>query len=141
MQDRNPERMENQTAYTEYRKPSWAPPSWLFAPVWTILYILIALSFGYVALEFARKTVPFLVLLPFLLNLVCNVSYTPIQFRLKNYSLALIDIVLVDVTLAWAMIAIYPYAPWVTYTNIPYLCWVTFATALQTSVTTLNKRA
>ncbi|KND49266.1 MAG: tryptophan-rich sensory protein [Parcubacteria bacterium C7867-008] len=132
--------MENYLRYKEYRKPTWAPPSWVFAPVWTILYLLIGISFGYVFFLYLNKTLPFIVLLPFLLNLLFNFSYTPIQFRLRNFSLALIDIVLVDITLVWALLSVHTHVPWVVYINLPYLAWVLFATVLQISVTVLNSK-
>jgi tryptophan-rich sensory protein len=125
--------------YGTYRKPSWAPPSWLFGPVWTVLYILIAVSFGYVAYLFLNGRVSFFVLLPFLLNLVFNFAYTFIQFRLRNYILASADVLLVLATLAWAILAIYPIAHWVTFINIPYLAWVCFASVLQLTVTSMNR--
>ncbi len=125
--------------YLTLVKPSWAPPSWLFGPVWTFLYILIAVSFGKVFWMFFKKEIPFLVLLPFILNLIFNFSFTPIQFGLKNNLLAAVDILLVPGTLVWAMISIWSYARWVTYAQIPYLLWVIFATALQLTITYINK--
>ena len=132
--------MENYTQYGNYRKPSWAPPPWLFAPVWSILYVLIAISFGYVVILYARQLIPFLVLVPFILNLIFNFAFTPIQFGLKNYLLAVVDILLVLGTLIWALIAIYPYAHWVSYINLPYVAWVSFASVLQITVTLLNRK-
>ena len=125
--------------YSQLVKPTWAPPSWLFGPAWTFLYILIAVSFGKVAWMFIKKQIPFLILLPFILNLIFNFSFTPIQFGLKNNYLAALDIILVLGTLVWAMIAIYPHARWVAYIQIPYLLWVSFATILQLTITYLNK--
>ena len=60
-------------------------------------------------------------------------------FGLKNNILAGIDILLVLITLIWAMVAIYPHAKWITYIQIPYLIWVSFATVLQLTITYLNK--
>ncbi|MCE9517455.1 tryptophan-rich sensory protein, partial [Candidatus Nomurabacteria bacterium] len=60
-------------------------------------------------------------------------------FGLKNNTLAAIDILLVLVTLIWAMVAIFPYAKWITYIQIPYLMWVSFATVLQLTITYLNR--
>jgi len=77
--------------------------------------------------------------LPFILNLVFNFAFTPLQFGLKNNLLAAIDILLVLGTLIWSMIAIYPYAKWITYIQIPYLIWVSFASILQLTVTYLNR--
>ena len=125
--------------YGTYKKPSWAPPAWLFGPVWTILYILIAISFGYAGYLFLEGRVSFLVLLPFLLNLVFNFLYTFIQFRLRNFILASFDVLLVLATLVWALIAIYPTAHWILYINILYLAWVCFATVLQLTVTAMNR--
>lgn len=125
--------------YSKLIKPLWSPPSWLFGPVWTFLYLLIAISFGKVFLMGSRKQLGFVIVLPFVLNLIFNALFTPLQFGLKNNLLAAIDIVLVLVTLFWAMIAIYPHYKWVTYFQIPYLLWVCFATILQLNITYLNK--
>jgi tryptophan-rich sensory protein len=107
--------------------------------VWTFLYILIAISFGKVFLMFFQKKVSFIVILPFILNLIFNFAFTPLQFGLKNNLLAAVDVILVLGTLIWAVIAIYPHARWVAYIQIPYLFWVSFATVLQLTITYLNK--
>jgi translocator protein len=125
--------------YSQLTKPSWSPPSWLFGPVWTILYVLITVSFGKVFLMGWKKEVSFIVVLPFILNLVFNFAFTPLQFGLRNNIFAAIDILLVLGTLVWAMIAIYSYTRWITYIQIPYLIWVTFASILQLTITYLNK--
>lgn len=124
--------------YQNLIKPTWAPPSWLFGPVWSVLYAIIAVSFGYVAYLYFKGVIPFIVLLPFVLNLVFNLAFTPLQFGLQSNLLAAIDIILVLGTLVWALYAIYQYAPMVAYVNIPYLLWVTFATVLQLTITYLN---
>lgn len=125
--------------YSKLIKPSWAPPSYLFGPVWAVLYILITISFGKVFIMFAQKKIPMIVALPFVLNLIFNFIFSPIQFNLQNNLLAAVDILLVLATLIWAMIAIFPYAKWVTYIQIPYLLWVSFATVLQLTITYLNR--
>ena len=130
--------MERYNWYSELIKPTWSPPAWIFGPVWTFLYVLIIISFGKVVVMFFKKTIPFTVLLPFILNIIFNFSFTPIQFGLKNNLLASLDIILVLVTLIWAMIKIFPYAKWITYIQIPYLVWVAFATFLQFTITYLN---
>ncbi len=132
--------MKTKIQYRNYKKPSWAPPSWIFGPVWTLLYILIAISYGYVVYAYFTHEITFISMLPFIANLLFNLAYTPLQFTLKSFSLALIDIFFVLGTLIWALCAIYPYAPWVTYINAPYLLWVCFATILQCAVTYMNRR-
>lgn len=131
--------MNSYNWYSQLIKPSWSPPAWLFGPVWTFLYVLIAVSFGKVFLMFFQKKVSFIVILPFILNLIFNFAFTPLQFGLKNNLLAAVDIILVLGTLIWAIIAIYPHARWVAYIQIPYLLWVSFATILQLTITYLNK--
>ena len=130
--------MKTYKSYQNLKKPTWAPPAWLFGPVWTVLYILIAISFGYAIYLFSTDAIPFVVLLPFILNLIFNFAFTPIQFGLKSNVLAAMDILLVLGTLIWAMTAIFGFAAWVTYINIPYLLWVSFATVLQLTITYLN---
>ena len=131
--------MNNFVNYSELVKPTWAPPSWIFGPVWSVLYVMIAISFGSVFKMFFEKKIPFVVLLPFILNLVFNFLFTWIQFGLKNLPLASLDILLVLATLIWAMFAIFPYAKWITWIQVPYLLWVAFATVVQMTITFLNK--
>lgn len=131
--------METYNWYSQLIKPSWSPPAWLFGPVWTFLYVLIAVSFGKVFWMASQKQITLIVALPFLLNLIFNFAFSPIQFTLQNNFLAAVDILLVLGTLIWAMIAIYPHMKWITYIQIPYLVWVSFATVLQLTITFLNK--
>lgn len=132
--------MQTYVWYQQLLKPSWAPPSSVFGPVWTILYIGIAISFGSVFLMAGQKKIAWIVALPFALNLLFNFAFTPLQFGLRSNVLASVDILLVLGTLIWAMRSIYPHAPWVTYAQIPYLLWVAFATVLQLTITYLNSR-
>jgi len=131
--------MQTYDWYQQLIKPSWAPPAYLFGLVWTALYILIAISFGVVFYKVVTKKLPAIVALPFALNLVFNFAFTPIQFGLKNNLLASFDILLVLATLVWAIIVIYRRVRWVAYLQIPHLLWVSFATALQLTVTFLNR--
>ena len=125
--------------YSTLIKPTWSPPSWLFGPVWSVLYVMIAISFGKVFVSAWQKQIPWIIVLPFALNLVFNFAFTTIQFGLKNNLLAAVDILLVLATLIWAIVAIYPYFKWVAYMQIPYLLWVSFATILQLTITYLNR--
>ncbi len=130
--------MDAYTWYGELLKPSWAPPAWLFGPVWTVLYVIIAISFGSVFLRVFRKRMPAAVAVPFVVNLVANFAYTPLQFQLRSNLLASIDILIVLSTIIWAMIAVWPHDRRVTYAQIPYLAWVSFATVLQLTITVMN---
>ena len=125
--------------YAQLVKPFFAPPASVFGPVWAVLYVVIAISFGYVLLQYLKRRLPLAVLLPFVVNLLANLAYTPIQFGLKNNALASVDIVLVLGSLIWAMVVIWQRARWVALVNLPYLLWVVFATVLQLSITWLNR--
>lgn len=124
------------TQYAEFIKPEWAPPAWLFGPVWTVLYILIAISLAYILFQYKAKRIKGEVAAPFILNVVFNLLYTPIMFELGNMVLASIDIVLVLLTIIW-MMRVAP-KKWLVYINIPYLLWVSFATVLQLTILYLN---
>ncbi|OGH89822.1 MAG: TspO protein [Candidatus Magasanikbacteria bacterium RIFOXYD2_FULL_36_9] len=128
--------------YSQLIKPSWSPPSWLFGPVWTVLYAIIAISFGAVIYKTFTGKISWIIALPFIFNLIFNLSFTPLQFGLKNNLLAAIDILLILSTLIWALIALWYSSPelrWAVYVNIPYLLWVSFATVLQLTITYLNR--
>lgn len=130
--------MDTREWYAQLIRPDWAPPAWLFAPVWTVLYTIIAFSFGTVFYKAFKGAIPKKVALPFVLNLIFNFAFSPLQFGLQNNILASIDILLVVGTLIWALVAVWPYMRWVVYVNIPYLLWGSFATVLQLTITYLN---
>ena len=133
--------METFNWYSQLIKPAWAPPGWLFGPVWSVLYLVIFASFGTVFYKAFTGSIPWLVALPFALNLVFNVVFTPIQIGLRNNLLASLDVALVVATLVWALAAVWQAAPdlrWVVYANLPYAVWGMFATALQITITYLN---
>lgn len=125
--------------YQSLIKPQWAPDPSIFGIVWPFLYAIIAVTFGTVFYKAFTKQIPWLVALPFALNLVFNFAFTPIQFRLQNNLLAALDILLVLGTLIWALFAIWPHMRWVALANVPYLLWVTFATVLQLTITIMNR--
>lgn len=131
--------MKGYNWYSRLIKPSWSPPAWLFGPVWAVLYIIIIISFGKVFIMAWQKEVSYIVLLPFVLNIIFNLLFTPLQFGLKNNLLAAIDILCILGTLIWAIVVIYPLSPVIAYSQILYLLWVSFATALQLTITYLNK--
>jgi benzodiazapine receptor len=130
--------MDTYLWYETLLKPLWAPPAWVFGPVWTALYIIIAISFGAVFYEVYKKILPLHIIWPFVLNLFFNFLFTPLQFGLKNNMLASVDIILVLASLIWSFIAIGQEKRWVVYVNIPYFLWVMLATTLQISITILN---
>ena len=130
--------MDSKKYYLKTKRPSWAPPSWLFGPVWSLLYILIFISFGSVFNKLLKGDISFIVVLPFILNIIFNILFTPIQWKLKSNLLASIDIFFMLLTLIWAIFSIFPYYSWISYLQIPYLLWISFAFVLQSTISVLN---
>jgi tryptophan-rich sensory protein len=92
----------------------------------------------YVVVLLVQNKISWLIALPFWLNILFNIVFTPIQFGLKNNFLAFVDIAFVLITIVWAMIAIWPHSYVVTLAFVPYLIWVMIATALQLSIVIKN---
>jgi translocator protein len=130
--------METIDWYSKLNKPSWTPPVEVFGQVWSALYVIIILSFGRVFWLYYKKQIGFVVVLPFILNIIFNILFTPIQFGLQNNLLANIDIILILLSLIWCMVSIYKHSKWLAYLQIPYFLWVIIATVLQISITYLN---
>ena len=124
--------------YNSLVKPSWTPAPGTIGMIWQILYPVILVTFGFVFMQFFRGKVTGLVALPFLINLLSNLVFTPIQFGMRNMPLASVDIMIVWTSILWLMIAIWPYHRWVAIAQLPYLAWVSIATVLQLSITFLN---
>ena len=102
------------------------------------MYILIFISFGFIFIKLFNRDISFIIVLPFILNIIFNILFSPIQWVLRNNLLASIDILLMLITLIWIMVSIYPYYQWITYIQIPYLLWISFAFVLQASITKMN---
>ena len=124
--------------YTQIIQPSFAPPSWLFGPVWSALYILIFISFGAAFLGVIKKEFPKIAIFPLTVNLASNALWTYLFFKLQNFDLALLDILLVWSSIIAIMISFWDSRRWISYLQIPYLLWVSFATVLMISIWILN---
>lgn len=131
--------MERMEWYDSLAKPTWTPPPSFIGTVWTLLYPIIIVVFGYMLYRIARGQVPTAVLLPITVNIVSNIAFTPIQFGLRNLPLASVDIVIVAVTIVWCMVAFWPYSRLAAIALTPYLVWVSVATVLQLSITWMNR--
>jgi tryptophan-rich sensory protein len=121
----------------EYRsldQPSWAPPSWLFGPVWTVLYIMIAVA-GWLVW---RRTGWTRALTVYAVQLVLNAIWTPIFFGFGRYGLALADIVALWVLIGVTVWMFRPVSRVATGLLLPYWAWVTFATALNAAIWSAN---
>lgn len=126
------------TWYNSLNKPSWTPSPETIGTVWTILYPIIIIINFIVIKMLINKQISFIVALPFLINLVANLIFTPIQFGLRNFDLALLDILIVLITIIWSMLAIWPHKKVLALAFIPYLIWVVIASSLQAYITFKN---
>ena len=124
--------------YNSLSKPAWTPTPATIGLIWQILYLVILVSFGFVFVRALRRKVPRLVALPFAINLVANLIFTPIQFGMRNLPLAAVDILIVWATIVWMVIAVWRHYRWVALAQIPYFVWVSLATVLQLSMTAMN---
>lgn len=124
--------------YNSLEKPSWTPAPATIGLIWQILYPVIVISFGFVFVQAFRGKIGWIVALPFAINLIANLIFTPIQFGMRNLPLAAVDILLVWVTILWCMIAIWQHSKWVSLAQVPYLIWVSIATVLQLTMTIWN---
>ncbi len=124
--------------YNALSKPSWTPAPATIGLIWQILYPIILVTFGFVFVQAIRRKVPWRVALPFAINFVSNLIFTPIQFGMRNLPLAAFDILVVWATIIWMMVAVWRYYRWVAVAQIPYFVWVSLATVLQLSITWMN---
>lgn len=124
--------------YNGLVKPDWTPSPAMIGTIWQILYPVIAVTFAVVFVSWYREKIPGPVALPFLVNLVANLAFTPIQFGMRSLPLAAIDILIVWGSILWMMVAIWPHRKWIALAQLPYFAWVSTATVLQLSITWNN---
>jgi translocator protein len=124
--------------YDALAKPDWTPASSTISLIWTILYPIIVITFGFVFVQAVRRKLSWTVALPFAINLVANLLFTPIMFGLRNPPLASVDILVVWATIIWMAWAVWPHHRWVAAAQLPYFVWVSIATVLQLSITAMN---
>ena len=126
------------TWYNGLIKPSWTPAPATIGLIWQLLYPIILISFGFVFVQMFRGKVGWMIALPFAINLAANLSFTAIQFGMRNLPLAAVDILVVWVTIIWMSIVVWKHHKWVAVAQVPYFVWVSLATVLQLSITWLN---
>jgi translocator protein len=123
--------------YQQLERPGWAPPGWLFAPVWTVLYALMAVAVWLVWREHGTERVRIPLLL-FLAQLIANALWTWIFFAWRHGALAFGEILLLDALIVATIVAFWRIRPLAGMLLIPYLLWSGFATALGYEIWQLN---
>jgi tryptophan-rich sensory protein len=122
--------------YPTLAKPAWTPPAWLFGPVWTALYAMMALA-GWLVWRRAGWCGA---LVWFAAQLVLNATWSPVFFGLQRIGWALINIILLWLAIAGTTVAFWRVTPVAAGLFVPYLAWVSFATALNFAIWRLNPR-
>lgn len=126
------------TWYSTLNKPFFAPPNWIFGPVWTLLYFLMGVSFYLIWKQGWQKKKTKEAGQLFLLQLALNYIWSPTFFGLKSPSLGLIVIVSMWILILATIKKFYPLSKTASYLLFPYLLWVSFATLLNMAIVILN---
>jgi tryptophan-rich sensory protein len=123
--------------YASLAKPAWNPPAWIFGPVWTVLYAMMAVAAWLVwkRAGFGRQP---LALSLFLAQLLLNALWSPLFFGLRNPGLAFADILLLWLALLATVVVFWRTRRVAGALLMPYLAWVTFAAALNLAIWRLN---
>ncbi|KPK29038.1 MAG: sensory protein [Desulfobacterales bacterium SG8_35_2] len=123
--------------YSQLVHPDWAPPSWIFGPVWIVLYALMGISAWLVWRTGGSRSVKVALTL-FLIQLALNASWSWLFFRWHQGKLAFLDIFLLWLLIAATLVAFWRIRPMAGALLVPYLLWVSFALVLNYSVWQLN---
>jgi len=127
------------TYYSSISKPFFAPEPWVFGVAWGIIYPLIAIAFCLVVYGVYKKKISEKVLCLFVVNMLANIAFTPIQLGLESNVPATITIVVVLVSLILLLKQLCKERAFVPmWLLVPYVLWGAFATMLQISITVLN---
>lgn len=120
--------------YRALELPPWAPPAWLFGPVWTALYLMIAVA-GW---QLWRARGWDVAVTLWVVQLGLNLAWTPLFFAGDRYLLALVDIMVLVLVIATLIALASSRSRTAMWLLFPYLAWVSFATMLNTAIVQLN---
>jgi tryptophan-rich sensory protein len=121
--------------YLELNKPSWTPPSWIFGPVWSFLYVTIAIV-GEKCWQLRQSHKEIFNL--WCAQLASNAIWSPLFFGLKSPVIALINILVLDLLVFYLIMKLYRLSNRYAYLLFPYFLWICFATILNAAISWLN---
>lgn len=130
----------NQTVsswYPQLNKPFWTPPGWVFGPVWTVLYIMIAIS-GWLLYQAEHSPRRLLALICYGAQLALNLMWSFFFFSWQSPVLGLIDIILLSLSIILTIVYAWPVRAAAALLLLPYLVWVIYATTLNAGIWLLN---
>jgi tryptophan-rich sensory protein len=123
--------------YADLAKPNWTPPGWIFGPVWSCLYLMMAVAAWLVWRQhgFAGAKLP---LTLFAIQLALNSLWSVLFFGLQNPGAAAVEIILLWVAILATLIAFWKRSRWAGGLLLPYLAWVSFAAVLNVAIWRMN---
>jgi tryptophan-rich sensory protein len=124
--------------YPGLAKPLWNPPAWVFGPVWTALYLMMAVAGWLVWRKDIRFSAVRLALILFAVQLVLNLLWTIVFFGLRAPGLAVLEIAVFWAALVMTVLAFFGQSRLAGFLMVPYLAWVTFAGVLNVAIWRLN---
>lgn len=128
------------TWFVTVAKPSFNPPGWLFAPVWTTLYIMMGIAFFLVwKNETIQKSIKQKAIILFAIQMVLNFLWSFIFFQQHEIGWALVDIVLLWIFILLTIFSFAPISKTAAWLLVPYISWVSFATILNFAIWQLNR--
>ena len=119
--------------YRQLSRPDWAPPTWLFGPVWTVLYVMIAVA-GWRISSALPDAAAIAALAAWIVQIALNAGWTPLFFGLKRPDLGFYVIAALWVAIAATVVLAWPVDTLAAWLMLPYLVWVSFASALNFSI-------
>lgn len=123
--------------YQNLIKPNFQPPQWLFKPVWIILYILMGVSL-FIVSRHAQSSLKWAAIALFLIQLMLNLSWSPLFFVYHKIRRALFICILLTITVFFMIIVFSKLSLIAAILQIPYLLWLIFASILNAAIVKLN---
>jgi benzodiazapine receptor len=125
--------------FASLAKPTFQPPNWLFGPVWTVLYVAMAVAAWVVqrtaGVDSGLRRRAFVL---FFVQFALNLAWTPLFFGLRSPGVAFVDICALWIVLLWTLLAFGRVRPLAGYLLLPYLLWVSFALVLNGTIWLMN---
>jgi tryptophan-rich sensory protein len=121
--------------YASLAKPWWTPPGWVFAPIWMVLYILIAVAGWLIWYNGGVSTA----LLAWGIQLAFNAAWSYLMFGLRRIDLAAVDVVLMLVSISLTIFLSWDVSRTAAYLLMPYLAWVVIAATLNLTILAMNR--
>ena len=127
------------TWYKTLIKPDFTPPNWLFAPVWSLLYLMMGFAWGHINAIASDSRIIKKANTLFVIQLIFNALWSLIYFGAHNVSYALLDIIFLWLSLSFTVYQFFKISKLSGWLLVPYILWTSYATILNASIWYLNK--